>query len=107
MGLVQDIREEVLLECDPGRPLHHASYYLWKHAGCFPLTPWVDAQEILRHARNECENQNRIEFVRASNTPPGTRLSLPKLLISAAELQCSVLRSKCELRVSCRSILAP
>jgi len=74
MGLVQDIREEVLLECDPGRPLHHASYYLWKHAGCFPLTPWVDAQEILRHARNECENQNRIEFVRHIEHASGNAL---------------------------------
>jgi hypothetical protein len=30
----------------------------------FPLTAWVDAQEILRPARNECEDLDRIEFVR-------------------------------------------
>ena len=64
MGIVQDISEDVLLEYDPGRTLLHASYYLWKQAGRFPLTAWVDAQEILRHARNECEDQDRIEFVR-------------------------------------------
>lgn len=64
MRLGRDIREEVLLECDPGRTLLHATYYLWKQAGRFPLTAWVDAQEILRHARNECEDQDRIEFVR-------------------------------------------
>jgi hypothetical protein len=62
MRLGRDIREEVLLECDPGRTLLHATYYLWNQAGRFPLTAWVDAQEILRQARNECE-QDRIEFV--------------------------------------------
>jgi hypothetical protein len=45
--------------------LLHASYYLWKQAGRLPLTAWVDAQEILRHARNECEDLDRIEFVRS------------------------------------------
>jgi len=38
------------------------------------LTPWVDAQEILRHARNECENQNRIEFVRHIEHASGNAL---------------------------------
>jgi hypothetical protein len=28
------------------------------------LTAWVDAQEILRRAHNECEDLDRIEFVR-------------------------------------------
>jgi hypothetical protein len=48
----------------PGRTLLHASYYLWKQADRFPLTAWVGAQEILRLARNECEDLDRIGFVR-------------------------------------------
>ena len=60
----RNIREEIQLEYDPGRTLLHASFYLWKQAARFPLAAWVDAQEILRRARNECEDQDRIEFVR-------------------------------------------
>jgi hypothetical protein len=74
MSQGRNTREEVQLECDPGRTLLHASFYLWNKAGRFPLTAWLDAQEILRHARNECEDQDRIEFVRriehASENPP-------------------------------------
>jgi hypothetical protein len=62
MGLVQDIREEVLLECDPGKDA--SSYQLLPVEGCWLPSFDSDAQEILRHARNECEDQDHIEFVR-------------------------------------------
>lgn len=56
-------KEEDLCECDPGRTLLHASFYVWKQAGHFLLPAWLDAQEILRQARNEYDDQDRIDFV--------------------------------------------
>lgn len=64
MNQNRDNKEEDLLECDPGRILLHASFYVWKQATHFPLMAWLDAQEILRQARNEYDDQDRIEFVR-------------------------------------------
>jgi hypothetical protein len=48
---------------DPGRVLLHASVYVWKHAGQYPLQAWMEATEILSRARCEFEDEDRIAFV--------------------------------------------
>jgi hypothetical protein len=48
---------------DPGRMLVHASIYVWSQARQYPLQAWLEAEEILRHAHNEFENDDRIGFV--------------------------------------------
>jgi hypothetical protein len=59
-----DTVAEEHFECvDPGRILLHATFYVWKQARQFPLAAWLEAEEILRRARNEFEDEDRIEFV--------------------------------------------
>ena len=48
---------------DPGRMLVHASIYVWSQARQYPLNAWLEAEEILRHAHNEFENDDKIGFV--------------------------------------------
>jgi hypothetical protein len=73
MGLVQDIREEVLLECDPG-----------KDAGCLPLIAMPRKSFDMR--ATNAKTRTTLSLCAASNTLPRTRLSLPKLLISATRI---------------------
>lgn len=47
---------------DPGRILIHATFYVWKMARVYSLKAWVEALEILRRARNDYEDEDRIEF---------------------------------------------
>ena len=75
MGRERDNGRDVLLECDPGRILLHASLYVWKQARRYPLTAWLDAQEILRQARNECDDQDSIEFVHRIEQASGNPLA--------------------------------
>ncbi|HET7873855.1 MAG TPA: hypothetical protein VFL42_15170 [Terriglobales bacterium] len=61
----QDTAAQEHVECiDPGRILLHATFYVWKQARKFPLAAWLDAEEILRRARNDFEDEDRIAFVR-------------------------------------------
>jgi hypothetical protein len=65
MSRQRDNVEEMDFGCvDAGRLLLHASFYVWQQARQFPLEAWLDAEEILRRARNEFEDEDRIEFVR-------------------------------------------
>ena len=48
---------------DPGRMLLHALVYISKHAIFYPTQAWVDAENILHRARNQFEDDDRIEFV--------------------------------------------
>jgi hypothetical protein len=48
---------------DPGRILLHASLYIWKEARRYSLNAWLEAVEILRRARNDYDDEDRIEFV--------------------------------------------
>jgi hypothetical protein len=64
MSRQRDNLEEMHFGCvDPGRVLLHASLYVWQQARQFPLEAWLDAEEILRRARNEFEDEDRIGFV--------------------------------------------
>jgi hypothetical protein len=47
---------------DPGRILLHASLYVWNQARQYSLNAWLEAVEILRRARNDYEDEDRIEF---------------------------------------------
>jgi hypothetical protein len=49
---------------DPGRVLLHALVYISKHATFYPTQAWVDAENILHRARNQFEDDDRIQFVR-------------------------------------------
>jgi hypothetical protein len=49
---------------DPGRMLIHATFYVWKKARYYSLPAWLEALEILRRARNDYEDEDRIEFGR-------------------------------------------
>ena len=42
----------------------HALVYISKHAIFYPTQAWVDAENILHRARNQFEDDDRIEFVR-------------------------------------------
>ena len=75
MGRGRDNEKDVLFECDPGRVLLHASFYVWQQAARFPMGAWLEAQEILRLARNECDDQDRIEFVRRIEQASGNPLA--------------------------------
>jgi len=49
---------------DPGRILLHASLYIWNKARRYSVNAWLEAIEILRRARNDYEDEDRIEFVK-------------------------------------------
>ena len=44
----------------------HASLYLWKYWCQYGLTAWEEAESILRQAYDAVEDEDRIQFLRAS-----------------------------------------